>query len=100
MACQPSDCVREHVMELEAGATESAIRQQKGNLPRALEDTRCHPTSQCEHIGHVPPEAAVGGVIDLVEGDITESCVQEPRIYRAVSDTALKKRRTARTFLG
>ena len=56
------------------------------------------PTSQCEDIGHVSPEATAGGVVGLVdEGDIIEICVQ--RIHLAVSDTMLKKRRTARKLL-
>jgi hypothetical protein len=59
-----------------SGATELATRQ-KDNLPRGPEDSRCHPTSRCENIGHVFLEAAAGGVIGLVEeGDITEICVR------------------------
>ena len=80
MACQSSDCVREasfeHAMGAGSGATELAIRK-KANLPRGLEDSRCHPTSRCDNISHVSPVAAAGGVIGLVEeGDITEIYVR------------------------
>jgi hypothetical protein len=80
MARRPSDCVRgasfKHDVGAGSGATELAIRQ-KDNLPRGLEDSRSHPTSRCENIGHVSPQAAAGGVIGLVEeGDIAEICVR------------------------
>ena len=68
--------VVQHAMGARSGATELAIRQ-KDNLLRGLEDSRCRPTSRCENISRVSPEAAAGGVIGLVEeGNITEICVR------------------------
>jgi hypothetical protein len=74
-----------------SGATELAIRQ-KDNLLRALEDNRCHPTSQCARL-------AVSSALSK-KTTSPEICVQERRIYLAVSDTVLKERRTARELLG
>jgi Dehydratase family len=79
MACQPGDCVRgasfEPAKVAGSAATELAIRQ-KDNLLRALEDSHCHPSGQCENIGHVSPEAAAGGAIGLVEkGDTATICI-------------------------
>ncbi|MBR1273319.1 dihydroxy-acid dehydratase [Bradyrhizobium sp. AUGA SZCCT0283] len=77
---------------LEAGQRRSRsaklARIQKNNLHCfALEDSHCHPASQCEHIDHVYPEAAAGSVVGLVEeGDIIKICFQEGRIHLAVSD--------------
>jgi hypothetical protein len=53
MARQPSDCVPgatfEHAVGAEMGQRNSRVRQirlkPKNNLLRALEDSRCHPTS-------------------------------------------------------
>lgn len=73
----------------------------KGNLLRALEDSRCHPPAN-ENASVMPlPDAAAGGVIGLVEeGEITEICARERRIGLTESDTVLKERRTAREFPG
>ena len=47
-----------------------------------------------EHIGHVSPEAAVGGPIALVEeGDIIKINIPENRLELAVSDEELARRK-------
>jgi hypothetical protein len=83
-----------------SGATELAIRQ-KDNLLRAFEDSRCHPPANAKTsvMSLLRPRLAVSSALSK-KATSPEICVQERRIYLAVSDTVLKERRTARELLG
>ena len=65
-----------------------------GSSVALITDGRFSGASRGASIGHVPPEAAVGGPIALVEeGDIIKINIPENKIELAVSDELLAKRK-------
>ena len=69
-----------------------------GSSVALITDGRFSGASRGASIGHVSPEAAVGGPIALVEeGDIIKINIPEHKLELAVSDEELAKRRAAWT---
>ena len=67
-----------------------------GSSVALITDGRFSGASRGASIGHVSPEAAVGGPIALVEeGDIIKINIPEYKLEIAVSDEELKRRREA-----
>lgn len=61
-----------------------------------ITDGRFSGASRGASIGHISPEAAVGGPIALVEdGDIIKINIPEERLEIAVSDEEMERRRAA-----
>ena len=67
-----------------------------GSTVALITDGRFSGASRGASIGHISPEAAVGGPIALIEeGDIIEINIPEKTIHLRVSDEELAKRKAA-----